>query len=212
MPFDAFEVTPSAEGSNLEMKTGSFTDKENKLGEKVSQTLNDADKMLANMTKEMKSDLSADELKVAHLAMEQELENSIPSNFAKLYDSTETWADTADLVTAHILSTVNDFVNSYLSGGRSKHIAETIDDASWFGGMDASDVPSVFKKLGLTKGDAAVAQAKWNEPNISDDRLASIRREADAGSLLHQGMVASKNPGHRSQNRQRQLDNAMNTY
>ena len=195
MGFDAFKTSAEAGSSKLEMKAESFTDGENQLGESVSAVLDSANNILGNMTEEMKNALTGAELKAAHLAMEQELEDSIPAGFATAYERAgSSWQLAANLVTAEILSTVQDYVNDYLAGGRPKEIEQKVDKYSWFGGMGADDLPTVFERLGLDRGDIAVAQAKWKKPNSTEQELAQIRRKAEEGNLLEQGWVAIKNP------------------
>ena len=128
--------------------------------------------------------------------MEQELEDSIPAGFATAYERAgSSWQLAANLVTAEILSTVQDYVNDYLAGGRPKEIEQKVDKYSWFGGMGADDLPTVFDRLGLDKGDIAVAQAKWKNPDATEQELAQIRRKADEGNFLEQGWAAAKDPG-----------------
>lgn len=186
MPFDAFRVSQAGETSKLETNTASFQGGAQELGASAADMLWHADNMLANMTKEMKGQLNAKELKIAHLAMERELEASIPDNFKRQYEDAKEfggWKKAADLITANILSTVHNFVNDYYSSrGRAKTIVDTADNVSWSGYVSKSDVSSALSKLypDITAGDIAVAQEKWANPGASDERLAEVRRVAEA--------------------------------
>lgn len=177
MPFqEAIQATEEAEGSKLEMNVKAFTDEENNLGESVQDVLIKAQDQLDQMHEYMETELNKDELRVANLAIERELEKSIPNRFKSAYEQAGTWPEAADLITEHILSNIQDFAAS-----RLKKIVEIVDDESWIGSPSKDEVEDILKDIdpNISKGDIAALQAKYQNPYLTDNELAIIREQSD---------------------------------
>lgn len=178
---EAFNVVPEGEGAKLAVSKGPFKEG-SELDSKVEDRLDEVQKKLDEMQKTMKEDLNADELKVASLAIERELENSIPGSFKKEYEQSETWSECADLVTQHILENVNSFAIN-----RLKKVIDAIDSESWTGSVDKDEVADILREI---------------DPGISDEEVEALQNRYSSPSLLEQ---APKN----IQNRYAQIDEVM---
>jgi len=177
MPFqEALQTTETTEGSKLEVNMDAFTDSENKLGETAQDVLTQAQDMLKQMHKTMESDLNEGELRAANLAIERELENSIPNRFKQAYEKAESWGEAADLITEHLLSNIQDFV-----ANRLNQVVETVDDESWIGSPSKDEVGDILEDIdsNISRGEKVALQAKYQNPYISDSELAMIREKSN---------------------------------
>lgn len=183
---EAFNVVPEGEGSKMEVNTNAFKDG-NELGAEAQTKLTDLQKKLDDMQETMKKDLNADELRVANMAIERELEASIPDQFRTEYESAQDWERAANAIQYHILSAVNTFM--YV---RLQQIIKTVDDESWTGSVSKDEVASIIRDL---------------DPTLTPDEVLAFQDRYSAPSALEEGARAASNSfaSHR-----RQIDEAMN--
>jgi hypothetical protein len=70
-----------------------FTNEENKISESIQYTLKRAQDELDRMSDYMETKLNKNELRVANLAIERELEKNIPDRFKEQYEQTKDWGE-----------------------------------------------------------------------------------------------------------------------
>lgn len=168
MPFqEALNVVETEKGPKLEVNVNAFANKENELGESIKYTLNRAQDELDRMSDYMETKLNKDELRVANLVIERELENSIPSKFKDAYKNAETWKEAVDLVTEHILKNIQDFIVS-----RMKKVIEIVDDESWTSSLSKGEIKDILQNI---------------NPNITDKEIDSLVRLSMGENLLEEG-------------------------
>lgn len=154
MPFDAFK----ASGDSIKIETESFKNK-GEIGKPATEQLKVVQAELNKITARMKGDLNKQELKLATLAVERELEDSVPDNFKMYYDRAETWNDAAELITGDVLSTVQDFIVSGL-----EDVISVVDEESWTDNLNKGEVEDVLKDLDptITQGEIDEIYATWS--------------------------------------------------
>jgi hypothetical protein len=210
MPFEgALEVTGTGEQAKLEVKMETFMDAEDSEYGYIGDALTKVQKHLDFLKEAVdKSDIDEDEPRLLFLAIERELENSIPERFDKEYKEAKEAGNSkeaADLITKNILKKVQDFVIEkaefeFRQTDKLQNIIDTIDNALWFDQVDIpQDIEDVMKKLDkdISKADIAVIQAKWLNPNITDGELLALRQKVineKGSSPWELGKKAIKDP------------------
>jgi len=166
----------------------------------AQNVLTEIQRRLDFMQKNLKKDLNTAELKVANLAIEEELEESIPSSFRKAYEETESWDEAAKLISKNILTNVNKFIgeavkNDMRTGKLDKNsrlakVIDIVDAESWTGSVSKSEAGDIYK---------AVVESKPTAPNVhlvpTEDAVIAFMDHYSAPSLLEQGAraIAARN-------------------
>jgi len=148
---EALQVRETGESSKLEINANAFTNEENELSESAKFTLKRAQDELDSMSDYMETKLNKEELRVANLAIERELEKSIPERFKEDYRNAENWPEAVNLITEHVLKNIQDFISS-----RMKKVVETVDDESWTSSLSKGEVEDILKDI---------------DPDITDDQI-----------------------------------------
>jgi hypothetical protein len=182
MPFqEAFNVKPNVkEGAKMEVNANAFQ-RGGQLEEKAATEIKSVQENLNWMQQRMKKDLNADEMKVAWLAIERELENSIPSTFKASYEGAN-WTERAELINGQILSGLEQFIRT-----RLEDVIAITDDESWTGSVSRSEAANILKKLNpsVTDDEVKAFQARYVQPNLLDQgamavgQRSTMRRAAD---------------------------------
>ena len=164
------------------------------MGKSVKDMVEAINKHLEAMTEQMGIKLEEkQELKMALLVIERDLENSIPPNFKNAYENTGDWRDAAELVTAHILSGPQKYLTEYYAQTPAlQKVIKTVDAETWTATLDEGEREDVLRDIdpNISEADIAVVQAKWNNPDISEEQVAAIRRQKGEGSYLARGLLA----------------------
>jgi len=204
MPFEAaFDITGAGEEAKLEVRMDTFMDEEDHEFGNIGNALTKVQEYLDGLKEIVdRSDINEDEPQMLFLAIERELENSIPDKFAKEYAEAKKAGKTekaAELITNHILQKIQDFVIEkarfeFQQTEKLQKWIDTTDNTLWGDEIDnAEDIKTVLENIdpNVSAADVAVVQAKWRFPNLADSCIASIRKQyGESGSLLAQGAKA----------------------
>ncbi|MBN2087627.1 hypothetical protein JW758_04735 [Candidatus Peregrinibacteria bacterium] len=180
MGFDAFKATNEAVAVNKE----AFA-KDGEIGQSAEDELNKVQGELNKVTKKLKSDLNKNEIKLATLAIERELENEMPDDFKMYYDRAKDWTEAASEITSSVLSRVQNFVT-----GRLEKVVSIVDEESWTDNLDKGEVEDVLKELDPNISSAEIEQlySKWSGKKT--DALTKGKNAALAlGSRYEQDMA-----------------------
>lgn len=199
MAFEAFNVVPTgAEGeTKLKVNKNAFA-VEGELGDAVDKALDEVQKRLDFMQKKMKKDLNTAELKIANLAIEEELESSIPPSFRDAYDQEESWSEAARLIAGNILVNVNHYigevVNDDLTGtgklmgadaSRLRRVIDVVDAESWTDDVSKEEAGDIYVAL-----KESVPHPKGVSTEPTPEAVVAFMDRYSPPSLLEEGARA----------------------
>lgn len=203
----ALDVRGREEETKIEVRAETFMDAEDHEYGAIADALTKVQEYLDGIKDIVDRDnvINEDEPRLLYLAIERELENSIPGNFKILYKEAKEAGkpqEAANLITKNILGKLQEFVIEksrfeFQKTPKLEEIIGTIDNALWGDEIDKpEDIEGVMKKLDkdISKSDIAVIQAKWNNPYLMDDQILAIRYKAEDENLLKKGKHALENP------------------
>jgi len=187
---EAFNVVPKGQETKLQVNTNAFKE-ENEIGKKAAEALAEIQGRLDFMQKHLKKDLNVSELKVANLAIEQELEDSIPPNFKKAYEAAGSWSEAARLITGNILTNVNHFIGEkvrndfsgtgdIMGAGRLQKVIDVVDSESWTDSVSKSEAGDIYTALEKSRGrtparDAVIAfMDSYSAPSLLEGGARAI--------------------------------------
>ncbi|MFH0837656.1 MAG: hypothetical protein V1880_00100 [Patescibacteria group bacterium] len=201
MPFEeAFNVVPKGKETKLEVNVNAFKSG-NEFAETAKARLEEIQSRLDFMQKHLKKDLNTAELRMANLAIEKELEDSIPDSFSKEYfDANTSWPEAAALIAGKILTNVNHFIGEKVSNdltgtgdlqvkSRLRKVVDIVDSESWTGDVSKSEA-----------GDIYTALEKSRRRTPTPEAVTAFMDRYSSPSLLEKGgrAIAGGSPGRRA--------------
>ncbi len=167
MPFEAFKVVPKGKKTKLEVDASAFKDADG-LGKEVTKELSKVQGRLNAMNKYLgnKKGMSAKELEVANMIIEEELEDSIPNTFRTAYKKAGSWEAAAELIASNILTKVNKFIGIVAKTGKFKktsllkRMANIASSESWTEGLSESEVKDIYEDFKNQDADETESGAK----------------------------------------------------
>lgn len=192
MPFqEAFKVETKEGQPPLQVNAKLFAENPNALtaGQGLStevKTVSDTiQRKLNEMQRQAKGRLNMndDEFRLAVLAMENELELSIPDNFREVYKAAKTPEEAAQIITRDILKKVHDFTSATMREVVSR---EGVTRRIPVGPSRAEYLAERAANISLMSVDQeeAVAYLKSIDPNITDQEVNSIWASFKPGNVM----------------------------
>jgi|GEM_PF-5586798 len=181
MPFDAFKVESKDSQPPLQVNANLFAENPNALaaGQGLATEVKTVSDTIQRKLNEMQKraegrwNMNSDEFRLAVLAMENELDLSVPDNFREAYKNAKSPEEAAQVITRNILMPVNNFVNATMrevvsSTGAIRRIPVGPSRAEYIA-TKAADISIAS----VNKGEA-VAFLKGIDPNITDQEVNNI--------------------------------------
>jgi hypothetical protein len=189
---EAFKVETKEGQPPLQVNAALFAENPNALAagqglaaevETVSDTIQ---RKLNEMQKQAKDrwGMNGDEFRLAMLAMENELDLSVPDNFREVYKAAKTPEEAAQVISRNILQNVHNFMTATMrevvnkETGMTRRIPVGPSRADYIVGKAADiSLMSVNKQ-------EAVAFLKSIDPNITDQEVNNIWAKFDPGNAI----------------------------